>query len=66
MYILFLLQFQTMTDWYYRGAFLEHDILTSLICKYICGRNLFNTNVCEQLIMFNLFGKDKQQFNTVS
>lgn len=54
-----------MTDWYNKGAFLEHDLMTKIFMKMFCGTKTFSmdTRVCEQYIIFGLFGKDPEQFN---
>lgn len=57
--------FQSFYDWYSKGAFLERDLMTSLFAKIICGPSVLNYNACEQLIMYSIYGKDVQQFNTV-
>ncbi|KAK7576285.1 hypothetical protein V9T40_012571 [Parthenolecanium corni] len=60
----FAKQIESFYDWYSKGAFLERDLMTSIFCKIMCGTSVFHYNVCEQLIVFKLFGKDVQQFNT--
>ncbi|XP_065225596.1 lipase member J-like [Planococcus citri] len=53
-----------MSDWYNKGAFLEHDLMTKIFMKIFCGTKIFTTDVCEKYIIFSFFGKDPDQFNS--
>lgn len=55
-----------MYDWFYKGAFLQQDFLTSMFSKkFICAKEVIDCDICEQLVLSNLFGKNPEQFDEV-
>lgn len=62
---LFFAVVQKASGWLSNGAFLPQNAASKLVCKYLCGDDANNSELCKKYIVYNIFGEDSEQFDMV-